>query len=68
MVEGLCETNHALQMYAGIKALVRQYITKKAQDMLEKTREVGELFFLQSLNALWLEYCNQMVSFSARMA
>ncbi|KAH7728259.1 cullin-4A [Aphelenchoides avenae] len=61
MVEGLCETNHALQMYAGIKALVRQYITKKAQDMLEKTREVGELFFLQSLNALWLEYCNQMI-------
>lgn len=62
IVEFLCTNNAAVKIYKKLKACILSYIVEELRILLDVSDSTS--LFLQNLNILWLEYCEQLVSYS----
>uniref|UniRef100_A0AAF5PJZ6 CULLIN_2 domain-containing protein n=1 Tax=Wuchereria bancrofti TaxID=6293 RepID=A0AAF5PJZ6_WUCBA len=60
IVEFLCKNNAALNMYKKLKTFIFSYIVKELHILLDVSNSTS--LFLQNLNVLWLEYCEQLIN------
>ncbi|MFH4982332.1 hypothetical protein AB6A40_009041 [Gnathostoma spinigerum] len=58
-VENLCSYNLTNEMYLKLRQCILVHVTNELGRLLSESNAM--LYFLQSLNNLWLEHCQQMV-------
>uniref|UniRef100_A0AAF5PK17 Cullin-4 n=1 Tax=Wuchereria bancrofti TaxID=6293 RepID=A0AAF5PK17_WUCBA len=60
IVEFLCTNNAAVNIYKKLKTCIFSYIVKELHILLDVSDSTS--LFLQNLNVLWLEYCEQLIN------
>uniref|UniRef100_A0A158Q724 Cullin-4 n=1 Tax=Elaeophora elaphi TaxID=1147741 RepID=A0A158Q724_9BILA len=60
IVEFLCTNNAAVKIYKKLKACILSYIIEQLQILLNVSDST--YLFLENLNILWFEYCEQLIN------